>query len=146
MVKRKGRMVKTMTYLTLMLMMSLIWIWHGKCSTSRGLLLTNTQLIQWRKLIFSLPLLKSPSREVTFLSHFTSVTSRFLISDRLIFCLCLFNNAEDIESSLSDYKKALSILERLVEPDSRHITELYPLISLSFFLLCILLIVYMNLT
>ncbi|KAF2585719.1 hypothetical protein F2Q70_00033829 [Brassica cretica] len=31
---------------------------------------------------------------------------------------------EDIESSLSDYKKALSILERLVEPDSRHIAEL----------------------
>uniref|UniRef100_A0A1J3EB03 NASP-related protein sim3 n=1 Tax=Noccaea caerulescens TaxID=107243 RepID=A0A1J3EB03_NOCCA len=31
---------------------------------------------------------------------------------------------EDIESSLSDYKNALSILERLVEPDSRHIAEL----------------------
>ncbi|XP_006282585.2 protein HGV2 [Capsella rubella] len=31
---------------------------------------------------------------------------------------------EDIESSLSDYKKALSILERLVEPDSRHTAEL----------------------
>ncbi|CAH8344837.1 unnamed protein product [Eruca vesicaria subsp. sativa] len=31
---------------------------------------------------------------------------------------------EDIESSLSDYKKALSILEHLVEPDSRHIAEL----------------------
>ncbi|ESQ53401.1 hypothetical protein EUTSA_v10025057mg [Eutrema salsugineum] len=31
---------------------------------------------------------------------------------------------EDIESSLIDYKKALSILERLVEPDSRHIAEL----------------------
>ncbi|CAA7035814.1 unnamed protein product [Microthlaspi erraticum] len=31
---------------------------------------------------------------------------------------------EDIESSLSDYKNALCILERLVEPDSRHIAEL----------------------
>lgn len=31
---------------------------------------------------------------------------------------------EDIETSLSDYQKALSILERLVEPDSRHIAEL----------------------
>lgn len=33
---------------------------------------------------------------------------------------------EDIETSLSDYQKALSILERLVEPDSRLIAELYP--------------------
>ncbi|KAK7858720.1 protein hgv2 [Quercus suber] len=33
---------------------------------------------------------------------------------------------EDIETSLSDYQKALSILERLVEPDSRQIAELYP--------------------
>jgi hypothetical protein len=33
---------------------------------------------------------------------------------------------EDIESSLSDYKNALSILERLVEPDSRRTAELYP--------------------
>ncbi|KAG5528679.1 hypothetical protein RHGRI_029374 [Rhododendron griersonianum] len=33
---------------------------------------------------------------------------------------------EDIETSLSDYLKALAILERLVEPDSRHIAELYP--------------------
>lgn len=31
---------------------------------------------------------------------------------------------EDIETSLSDYQKALSILERLVEPDSRQIAEL----------------------
>ncbi|KAG5624037.1 hypothetical protein H5410_009255, partial [Solanum commersonii] len=31
---------------------------------------------------------------------------------------------EDVETSLSDYLKALSILERLVEPDSRHIAEL----------------------
>ncbi|XP_010316172.1 NASP-related protein sim3 isoform X2 [Solanum lycopersicum] len=31
---------------------------------------------------------------------------------------------EDIETSLSDYLKALSILERLVEPDSRHIAAL----------------------
>nr|7W5M_A Chain A, Tetratricopeptide repeat (TPR)-like superfamily protein [Arabidopsis thaliana] len=31
---------------------------------------------------------------------------------------------EDIESSLSDYKNALSILERLVEPDSRRTAEL----------------------
>ncbi|XP_057962353.1 NASP-related protein sim3 isoform X2 [Malania oleifera] len=31
---------------------------------------------------------------------------------------------EDVETSLSDYLKALSILERLVEPDSRYIAEL----------------------
>ncbi|XP_008241594.1 PREDICTED: protein HGV2 [Prunus mume] len=31
---------------------------------------------------------------------------------------------EDVETSLSDYQKALSILERLVEPDSRRIAEL----------------------
>ncbi|XP_021905092.1 uncharacterized protein LOC110820032 isoform X1 [Carica papaya] len=31
---------------------------------------------------------------------------------------------EDFESSLSDYQKALSILDQLVEPDSRHIAEL----------------------
>ncbi|KAA8547283.1 hypothetical protein F0562_003853 [Nyssa sinensis] len=31
---------------------------------------------------------------------------------------------EDVETSLSDYLKALSILERLVEPDSRHIANL----------------------
>ncbi|XP_052198090.1 uncharacterized protein LOC127804986 isoform X2 [Diospyros lotus] len=31
---------------------------------------------------------------------------------------------EDIDTSLSDYLKALAILERLVEPDSRHIAEL----------------------
>ncbi|KAM1179387.1 hypothetical protein ACFX2J_018432 [Malus domestica] len=31
---------------------------------------------------------------------------------------------EDIETSLSDYQKALSILEQLVEPDSRRIAEL----------------------
>uniref|UniRef100_A0A5B6ZYJ8 Uncharacterized protein n=1 Tax=Davidia involucrata TaxID=16924 RepID=A0A5B6ZYJ8_DAVIN len=31
---------------------------------------------------------------------------------------------EDVETSLSDYLKALSILECLVEPDSRHIAEL----------------------
>lgn len=31
---------------------------------------------------------------------------------------------EDVETSLNDYLKALSILERLVEPDSRHIAEL----------------------
>jgi len=35
-------------------------------------------------------------------------------------------HAEDIETSLSDYQKSLSILERLVEPDSRHLAELYP--------------------
>lgn len=35
--------------------------------------------------------------------------------------------AEDIETSLSDYEKALTIAERLVEPDSRHIADLYPL-------------------
>lgn len=39
----------------------------------------------------------------------------------------LFNHlAEDIDTSLSDYQKALFILERLVEPDSRHIASLYP--------------------
>ncbi|XP_057491796.1 uncharacterized protein LOC130777438 isoform X2 [Actinidia eriantha] len=31
---------------------------------------------------------------------------------------------EDVETSLSDYLKALAILERLVEPDNRHIAEL----------------------
>ncbi|KAI5665858.1 hypothetical protein M9H77_15711 [Catharanthus roseus] len=31
---------------------------------------------------------------------------------------------EDVETSLSDYLKALSILERLVEPDSRYLAEL----------------------
>ncbi|CAO2828257.1 unnamed protein product [Amaranthus hypochondriacus] len=31
---------------------------------------------------------------------------------------------EDIETSLSDYEKALTIAERLVEPDSRHIADL----------------------
>lgn len=39
---------------------------------------------------------------------------------------CFSACAEDIESSTSDYLKALSILERLVEPDSRHIASLYP--------------------
>ncbi|KAL8160441.1 hypothetical protein V2J09_001978 [Rumex salicifolius] len=34
---------------------------------------------------------------------------------------------EDLETSLSDYHKALAILERLAEPDSRYIAELYPL-------------------
>ncbi|RYR11003.1 hypothetical protein Ahy_B05g079494 isoform C [Arachis hypogaea] len=39
---------------------------------------------------------------------------------------------EDFETSLSDYQKALSILEQLVEPDDRKIADLYPLqISLS---------------
>ncbi|KAG6737074.1 hypothetical protein POTOM_059940 [Populus tomentosa] len=38
---------------------------------------------------------------------------------------------EDIETSLSDYQKALSILERLVEPDSRHLAELYPYQALT---------------
>nr|GMD58685.1 protein HGV2 isoform X1 [Ipomoea batatas] len=31
---------------------------------------------------------------------------------------------EDVETSLNDYLKALSIVERIVEPDSRHIAEL----------------------
>nr|GMD56845.1 NASP-related protein sim3 isoform X2 [Ipomoea batatas] len=31
---------------------------------------------------------------------------------------------EDVETSLNDYLKALSIVERIVEPDSRHISEL----------------------
>lgn len=34
--------------------------------------------------------------------------------------------AEDVETSLNDYLKALSIVESIVEPDSRHIAELYP--------------------
>lgn len=33
---------------------------------------------------------------------------------------------EDFETSLSDYQKALSILEQLVEPDDRKIADLYP--------------------
>lgn len=33
---------------------------------------------------------------------------------------------EDFETSLSDYQKALSILEQLVEPDNRKIADLYP--------------------
>jgi G:T-mismatch repair DNA endonuclease (very short patch repair protein) len=41
-------------------------------------------------------------------------------------CFVRVHHAEDIETSLSDYQKALSILERLVEPDSRHLAELYP--------------------
>lgn len=40
-------------------------------------------------------------------------------------------HAEDIESSLSDYEKALSLLEQLVEPDSRLIAELYPFQDLN---------------
>lgn len=39
-------------------------------------------------------------------------------------CVCLY--AEDIDTSLSDYLNALSILEQLVEPDNRRIAELYP--------------------
>ena len=41
-------------------------------------------------------------------------------------CIFYLLHAEDIETSLSDYQKSLSILERLVEPDSRHLAELYP--------------------
>jgi hypothetical protein len=33
---------------------------------------------------------------------------------------------EDIEMSLNDYKKALAILEHIVEPDHRRAVELYP--------------------
>ena len=44
-------------------------------------------------------------------------------------CAC-FLAIEDVETSLSDYLKALSMLERLAEPDSRHIAELYPSIRL----------------
>ena len=69
---------------------------------------------------------------------FHLVMSHFLINDGLL------NNAEDIESSLSDYKKALSILERLVEPDSRHIAELYPFLYCLLFFFCAL--CCMNLT
>lgn len=42
----------------------------------------------------------------------------------------VFEFAEDIETSLSDYLKALNILEHLDQPDSRHIAEMYPLLNL----------------
>ena len=35
--------------------------------------------------------------------------------------------SEDIDNSLSDYMKALAMLEQLVEPDHRRTVELYPL-------------------
>ncbi|KAJ4843705.1 hypothetical protein Tsubulata_024545 [Turnera subulata] len=38
---------------------------------------------------------------------------------------------EDIETSLSDYQKALAILETLVEPDNRYIAELYPFLRFN---------------
>lgn len=40
--------------------------------------------------------------------------------------LCALFYTEDFETSLSDYQKALSILEQLVEPDDRKIADLYP--------------------
>lgn len=137
--------VMMMTYPMLMVMkMSLIWIWPGKCWTSQGLLLTNSLLIQWRKLIYSVPLLKFPWKEVFFFYFHLCIV---LFSRFTFLSYCVIYYTEDIESSLSDYKKALSILERLVEPDSRHIAELYPLISYrlcSFSTLCLL--DYINLT
>lgn len=45
----------------------------------------------------------------------------------MFFCLALILNlVEDIEMSLNDYKKALAILEHIVEPDHRRAIELYP--------------------
>jgi hypothetical protein len=35
--------------------------------------------------------------------------------------------SEDVDTSLSDYFKALAILEQMAEPDHRRIVELYPL-------------------
>lgn len=55
----------------------------------------------------------------------------------------VFECVEDIETSLSDYLKALNILEHLDQPDSRHIAEMYPLLNLCavhktflFFMVC----------
>ncbi|KAA0045849.1 NASP-related protein sim3 [Cucumis melo var. makuwa] len=42
----------------------------------------------------------------------------------LYFLWCDMHSSEDIGTSLSDYQKALSILERLVEPDNRQLAEL----------------------
>jgi nuclear autoantigenic sperm protein len=39
--------------------------------------------------------------------------------------------SEDIDNSLSDYMKALAMLEQLVEPDHRRTVELYPLWQLD---------------
>ncbi|QHO40789.1 NASP-related protein [Arachis hypogaea] len=67
------------------------------------------------------------------LSFLFPSTHRFTRVEDLLngFFLSLFC-AEDFETSLSDYQKALSILEQLVEPDDRKIADLYPLqISLS---------------
>jgi nuclear autoantigenic sperm protein len=46
--------------------------------------------------------------------------------------------SEDIDNSLSDYKKALAMVEQLVEPDHRRIVELYPLYG-SYTILCAIL-------
>lgn len=43
--------------------------------------------------------------------------------------------SEDIDNSLSDYMKALSMLEQLVEPDHRRVVELYPFYH-SYTMLC----------
>jgi hypothetical protein len=40
-----------------------------------------------------------------------------------------------MDNSLSDYMKALSMLEHLVEPDHRRVVELYPLCH-SYTILC----------
>lgn len=42
----------------------------------------------------------------------------------------ILNLTEDLEMSLNDYKKALAILEHIVEPDHRRVVELYPQIVL----------------
>lgn len=62
---------------------------------------------------------------VTLKPVYLFIYSGSVIHLQIISCLCLFH-VEDFETSLSDYQKALSILEHLVEPDSRHIAELYP--------------------
>lgn len=56
--------------------------------------------------------------------------------------------AEDFETSLSDYQKALSILEQLVEPDDRKIADLYPwfnsYLNVCFFLVSVNFLVSMH--
>ncbi|CAN6212965.1 unnamed protein product, partial [Urochloa humidicola] len=59
---------------------------------------------------------------------------------------------EDIDNSLSDYMKALAMLEQLVEPDHRRIVEQYPVVVIQscvpyyyINLICILSILYWSL-
>lgn len=73
-------------------------------------------------LVFNTPIIHCLFRFLPVLENLLLVLS-FNESDRTV---CFFF-AEDIETSLSDYQKALTILESLVEPDSRYIAELYPL-------------------